>query len=105
MTIDKEAPDKLNKGLTILYLLTVQFVVFIFLLLVFLNYIIKTPYELRQLIFKIILVTMTIVYYSLARRKNASDAYRLKYKIYAYAFAGFILEIIVLYAYLYLIGV
>jgi len=102
--------DKSNVGYAvtiILSLLLVQFVVFYFLAAAWINFAIgdlANPYELWQLIGKIIVLTITIIFYYLYKNTDPSKVRKTTYKIYLIGFIIFSLEIGVFYGYEYLIG-
>ena len=93
---------------TIFSLLLVQFVVFYFLAAAWINFAIgdlANPYELWQLIGKIIVLTITIIFYYLYKKADMSNSRKAKYKLYLIGFTIFSVEIGVFYGYLYLIGI
>ena len=91
----------------ILSLLFIQFVVFYFLAAAWINFAIGdsfNPYELWQLIGKIVVLTITIIFYYLYKKTDPSKGQKTTYKIYLIGFIIFSLEIGVFYGYEYLIG-
>lgn len=103
--MDNHSKATFNKGLTIFNLLLAQFGVVIFLIAVFTHFVFQSPYLLWELIVKLIILIMTIVFYFLYKRSNLSSEEKLKYKFYLSGFTIFSIEIAILYGYLYLIGV
>ena len=92
--------------LIILSLLLIQYYIVGFLTLAFMNFAIgETPYELWQLIGKVIVLTITIIFYYLYKRADDSKGQKATYKIYLIGFIVFSVEIGAFYGYLYLIGI
>lgn len=104
MSVNNKPKVEFNKGLAIFNLLLMQFVVFVFLVGVFNHFIFQSPYFLWQLFFKLIISLTTVVLYCFYKRKSISEEQRVKYKFYLSGFIIFIIEIGLLYGYLYLIG-
>ena len=91
--------------LIILSLLLMQYFIVVFLVGSFMYFAIGAPYELWQLIGKIIVLTITIIFYYLYKKADTSDSRKAMYKLYLIGFIIFSVEIGVLYGYLYLIGI
>ena len=91
----------------ILSLLLMQYFIVVFLITALVNFAIgemAVPYELWQLIGKIIVLTITIIFYYLYKKTDSSKVRKTTYKIYLIGFIIFSVEIGVFYGYLYLIG-
>ena len=91
--------------LTIANLLLIQYGIVVFLVGSFMYFAIGAPYELWQLIGKIIVLTITIIFYYLYKKADHSKGRKATYKLYLIGFIIFSVEIGVLYGYLYLIGI
>ena len=92
----------------ILSLLLMQYFIVVFLITALVNFAIGemvAPYELWQLIGKIIVLTITIIFYYLYKKTDPSKGRKTTYKIYLIGFIIFSVEIGVFYGYLYLIGI
>ena len=94
--------------LIILSLLLMQYFIVVFLITALVNFAIgemAVPYELWQLIGKIIVLTITIIFYYLYKKADMSSSRKAKYKLYLIGFTIFSVEIGVFYGYLYLVGI
>ena len=90
--------------LIILSLLLMQYFIVVFLTIALFNSDMGVPYELWQLKGKIIVLTITIIFYYLYKKTDPSKGRKTTYKIYLIGFIIFSVEIGVFYGYLYLIG-
>ena len=90
--------------LAIVSLLFIQYGVVVFLVGTLLHFAIGTPYEIWQLIGKVIVLTITIIFYYLYEKADYSKGRKALYKLCLIGFIIFSVEIGVFYGYLYLIG-
>jgi len=90
--------------LAIVSLLLIQYGIVIFLIVILIDFAIGVPYEVWQLIGKVIVLTITIILYYLYKKADHSKGRKAKYKLYLIGFIIFSVEIGVFYGYLYLIG-
>ena len=105
--MDNKSDVRFYAVMIILSLLLIQYFIVGFLVTAFVNFAIgdlAAPYELWQLIGKIIVLAITIIFYYLFKKTDPSKGRKTTYKIYLIGFIIFSAEIGVFYGYLYLIG-
>ena len=91
--------------LIILSLLLMQYFIVVFMTIALFKSDMGVPYEIWQLIGKVVVLTITIIFYYLYRKADTSDSRKTMYKLYLIGFIVFSVEIGIFYGYLYLIGI
>lgn len=90
--------------LAVVVLMFIQYCIVVFFVAIWTDFAMAVPYELWQLIGKVIVLTITIILYYLYKKADASKGRKAKYKRYLIGFIIFSVEVGVFYGYLYLIG-
>lgn len=104
--MDNKPKVSLYTVLAIVSLLLIQYYIVGFLTLAFMIFAVgETPYEIWQLIGKVVVLTITIILYYLYKKADNSKDRKTTYKVYLIGFIIFSVEIGVFYGYLYLIGI